>query len=643
MCGIIGFFAAPGEKMSVSVLRQTMESLLRLSESRGKEAAGMATVMNASFDVLKAPVSASQLIQSADFAKFFNKVEDSKIFSADGVLNSPIAVIGHSRLMTNGTQDQNVNNQPVYKEHAVCVHNGIIVNDQSIWKGFPSLVRESEVDTEVFVALLEKYLQEKGDLGAAAQEVFQQVEGAASVLVLTDQKQAIWATNTGSLYLCRNVGGSVSILASERFILEQFSKQAFIKKLLGEFSITQIKAGNGYIVDTQTLSMEHIEVALSAPRHSESRLKGITFRPGELPDIKRCTKCILPETMPFIEFDEHGVCNYCRDYEPMQVKPQEELLAFLEPYRSRTGDADCIVAFSGGRDSCYGLHYIKTVLGMNPIAYTYDWGMVTDLARRNQARICGKLGIEHIIVSADINWKRQNIRKNVEAWLKKPDLGMVPLFMAGDKQFYYYANQMKKQTGIKLLFFCAGIPLENTDFKTGFCGIRKGSSKGLLSNLPIGDKVSLALYYGKQYLQNPAYINGSMMDTVFAFFSSYFLGHDYAYLYHYLRWDEKEMMAALIKEYDWELATDTATVWRIGDGTAPFYNYIYNTVAGFTENDTFRSNQIREGMITREEALRLVALENTPRFEAMQEYFDLIGVDMDKALRVVDSIPKLYK
>ena len=31
------------------------------------------------------------------------------------------------------------------------------------------------------------------------------------------------------------------------------------------------------------------------------------------------------------------------------------------------------------------------------------------------------------------------------------------------------------------------------------------------------------------------------------------------------------------------------------DGTAGFYNYVYHTVAGFTEHDTFRSNQIREG------------------------------------------------
>ena len=46
-------------------------------------------------------------------------------------------------------------------------------------------------------------------------------------------------------------------------------------------------------------------------------------------------------------------------------------------------NSDIVVGFSGGRDSSYMLHLLKTKYNMNPIAITYDWGMVTDLARRN--------------------------------------------------------------------------------------------------------------------------------------------------------------------------------------------------------------------------------------------------------------------
>ena len=72
---------------------------------------------------------------------------------------------------------------------------------------------------------------------------------------------------------------------------------------------------------------------------------------------------------------------------------------------------DIVVGFSGGKDSSYMLHLLKNKYNMNPIAVTYDWGMVTDLARRNQARICSSLGIEHVIVAADIQAKRRNINR----------------------------------------------------------------------------------------------------------------------------------------------------------------------------------------------------------------------------------------
>jgi hypothetical protein len=123
--------------------------------------------------------------------------------------------------------------------------------------------------------------------------------------------------------------------------------------------------------------------------------------------LRRCTRCILPETMPFILFDEEGVCNYCLSYKKQEFKGLDALKAAVEPFRKNNGRPDCLVTFSGGRDSSYGVHFVKQELGLNPVTYTYDWGMVTDLARRNQMRICGKLGIEHILVSADIAQKRK--------------------------------------------------------------------------------------------------------------------------------------------------------------------------------------------------------------------------------------------
>jgi len=358
--------------------------------------------------------------------------------------------------------------------------------------------------------------------------------------------------------------------------------------------------------------------------------------------LKRCKKCILPETFPFIEFDEEGVCNYCRGYKKNKIKGRAILEETISKFRSKSGEPDCIVGISGGRDSIYGLHYIKNILKMNPITYTYDWGMATDLASKNISRICEKLGIEHILISADINKKRQNIKKNITAWLKKPSLGMVPLFMAGDKPFSYFANKLKKQRGVGLIFQCETM-FEKVDFKAGFAGIAPENIKeGPIFSLSLINKMKLAAYYAKEYFSNPSYFNSSVLDSFLAYLFYYFVNKDYLNLYEYIKWDEKEIISTIINNYDWELADDTITTWRIDDGTAAFYNYIYYTLAGFTENDAFRSNQIREGVLSREEALRIVTEENKPRYDSIKWYCSIIGIDFDKTIKRIDSIPKLY-
>ncbi|MFH1127839.1 MAG: hypothetical protein V1699_00300 [Candidatus Omnitrophota bacterium] len=360
--------------------------------------------------------------------------------------------------------------------------------------------------------------------------------------------------------------------------------------------------------------------------------------------LRRCSKCILPETAPFIDFDKKGVCNYCRTYKKVKIKGAEELENIVAPYRSKSKEPDCLISFSGGRDSSYGLYYVKNVLKMNPLAYTYDWGMATNVALRNQEKMCRALDIKRIIIPAYTEMKQRNIKKNIEAWLKKPNLGMVPLFMAGDKQVIYYARKLKQQTGLKLMFHCIGNQYEDAVFKMGFSNVCVESPM-VFCNIPLRSKIKIATYYAKQYLLNTAYINSSLIDTLHGYFSLFFLkGEDSdILLFHFIKWDEQEILSKLINDYGWEHPLDTKLTWRIDDATSAFYNYIYLAVAGFTENDTFRSAQIREGCMTREQALGIVREENKPRCQVIEWYASKIGFDCNKAVKIINAMPKLYK
>jgi hypothetical protein len=669
------------------VARRSLDELFRLSESRGKEASGAAFLSGGAIRVAKHPIAASDLITRKEYRDALKRVfaerGNGKGGNGDaGKSSQAIGIMGHSRLVTNGGQQIHDNNQPVVTSGMVGIHNGIITNVDDLWTRFPDLHRRYDIDTEVLLSLIRKIYAERGDLAEAVRGAFRLIEGAASIAVFFEDLNCfLLTTNTGSLYLAEDSNKDAFLFASENYILRTLLSRRFLRPHFDGRSVHQVLPGTGYVLDLDTLEAKPfllnepaadgrrpspVVPALAAPRKIEdiSPEKGskekIKHIPGEGPYIlspsfvdeyprnreaishlRRCTRCILPETMPFIEFDEQGVCNYCHGYRKLEVKGMDVLREAIEPYRGKDGRPDCLVTFSGGRDSSYGVHLTKVVLGMNPVTYTYDWGMVTDLGRRNQMRICGKLGIEHILVSADIARKRSNIRKNVSAWLRKPNLGTVPLFMAGDKQYFYYANKVGRQTGCKIVILCENM-LETTRFKSGFCGVAPAHGTSHTYTLSLLQQFRMASHYLREYLTNPAYINSSIVDTVWAYCCYYMIEHNYLNLYKYIPWDEETIASTLIREYNWETANDTKSTWRIGDGTASFYNYIYYTLAGLTENDTFRSNQIREGALAREEAMRLALRDNEPRYESIQWYCDIIGIDFDSTIRTINATPKLY-
>jgi glucosamine--fructose-6-phosphate aminotransferase (isomerizing) len=647
MCGIFGILCAPDARLDGDAGRALVVALLRASETRGREAVGLAVHDGTQIAVLKQGGSVAEFLKNPRLQSLLGDTFARR----DGAVNGhrrALAITGHSRLVTNGFQSNQDNNQPVITHGAVALHNGIVVNDRALVARHPALRVRGEVDSEVLAALLRSELDQSGDLVAATRTTFAEIEGSASIAMLFDDRdEVLLATNTGSLFQLVDPATGVVVFASERFILQKMLDE----RSVSGGTIEQLPAGEGMIVRLADLSRHRFPLGgqlaagsrtpPSAVPPPHSRI-AIVDHSSNARTLRRCVRCILPETYPYVGLDADGVCHFCRTWKRVEVKGEQALFDAVEPYRSKDGSPDVIVALSGGRDSSYGLHYVKKVLGMNPVAFTYDWGMVTDLARRNQARVCGKLGVEHIVRSADITAKRRYIRKNVQAWLRKPELGMVTLFMAGDKEFYAHARALREETGIKLVVFCTGNLIEDAPYKTGFMGVDQDDHGNTLTGMSMRNKVGMLRYFGRNYLTNPAYVNESLKDTWNAFWQTFVVKDDFLYLFHYLPWREDEIVGTIRREYDWEVETDTTTTWRIGDGTAAFYNYIYQTVAGFTEDDCMLSNMVREGHIDRAEALRRSTEYAQPRWRSIREYAQLIGFSAEEALQIINAMPKLY-
>ena len=157
MCGIFGIIAKE-EIYSKIILTPILEDLARYSQVRGKDSSGMAFKNNnkKSYDIIKGPVSVNKLLSTQEYKKikyaFVKEINNKKKLS--------YAVLGHARLVTNGTQLEDKNNQPIIKDGIIGIHNGIIVNVDTLWENFSDLHRENEIDTEVAFSIFSKYLKE---------------------------------------------------------------------------------------------------------------------------------------------------------------------------------------------------------------------------------------------------------------------------------------------------------------------------------------------------------------------------------------------------------------------------------------------------------------------------------------------------
>ena len=611
MCGIIGIVSK--EKIS----KNDLWSITKDAERRGVDSSGILFNSDKDIYLKRSNKSLTKLIKASNF--------DKTNF-----------IIGHSRLITNSATE----NQPVKRESIYVIHNGIIVNHKEIWSKI-NLEPKFKIDTESIAGIVQRSLisNKNSTEDVVYERIFKKIteysKGTIScAIMLPESGRILLYSNNGSLHIGSK--NNQLIFSSEKYILEKLSCK----------DIYQIRE-QGKLIKIPIIKKEPIVIENNSSRLNLIPKLGSSLTQEKLlihkkHNLKRCSKCVLPETMPFINFDENNVCNYCKNYRIRNnPKPKEELQNLLENYLNKKRE-NCIVPFSGGRDSSYALHLIVKELGLKPITYTYDWGMVTDLGRRNISRMSSILGVENIIVAANIEAKRKNIKMNLEAWLKNPHLGMISLLTAGDKHFFQHIESVKQQTNIQLNIW--GInPLEVTHFKSGFLGVKPDFEEKRVYSHGIFKQINYQKLRFKQIIKNPAYFNQSLIDTLSGeYFRSFKKKTDYFHLYDYWKWDENEINKTLINDYEWELAPDTTTTWRIGDGTAAFYNYVYYNVAGFTEHDTFRSNQIREGDISREEALYLIEKENTPRFPNIKWYLDAIGLNFEEVINVVNNIKPIF-
>jgi N-acetyl sugar amidotransferase len=114
--------------------------------------------------------------------------------------------------------------------------------------------------------------------------------------------------------------------------------------------------------------------------------------------MKTCTKCLTKETVDTITFDEFGVCSVCRQVEFKKEKidwaSRAQQLQEMIARHKGNGLYDCVVPYSGGKDSVFQLWYIVRQLKLKPLVVRFNhWGY-RPLVDENNDKVFKQLGVD---------------------------------------------------------------------------------------------------------------------------------------------------------------------------------------------------------------------------------------------------------
>ena len=153
---------------------------------------------------------------------------------------------------------------------------------------------------------------------------------------------------------------------------------------------------------------ENIERYESRLSQAKAPLPDNSSDAGSTQDIRWCSNCLYPwNSATPMEFDDNNICMGCAQSEVKHELSSAEwsrreklLIELFEKSRDskiNTSGYDCIIPVSGGKDSTFQAHYIKNVLGYNPLLVTYYGNNFSEVGLRNLHRMKESLGVDHMI------------------------------------------------------------------------------------------------------------------------------------------------------------------------------------------------------------------------------------------------------
>lgn len=209
---------------------------------------------------------------------------------------------------------------------------------------------------------------------------------------------------------------------------------------------TQVKL-RGFRIELGEIENKLINYKKERKLHQILKENKLSFVEPE--DTIYCKKCLISSNHPNISFDEEGICNICNEFDQYSEQAnayfsnEEELTNLIEQAKTENPERkyDCILLYSGGKDSTYVLYKLLEQK-LNVLAITFDNEYISETAFENIKNITRELNVDSMICSA------KNMNQIFAESLKKDDTVCTGCFQA----LTTISTKIAEKRGINVIF-----------------------------------------------------------------------------------------------------------------------------------------------------------------------------------------------
>ena len=342
--------------------------------------------------------------------------------------------------------------------------------------------------------------------------------------------------------------------------------------------------------------------------------------------MKRCTKCLYPETTkPYITFDDEGVCSGCKVSEEkknIDWDARKKKLKKLISYYKGNGVYDCIIPISGGKDSTYQVHYAVKVLGLNPLLVTFNHLDNSTVGIRNLENLVLKFGLDHIRFTPSPDTIRKTSRHAFNI--------MGDPFWHEHAGIYTYPVQVAIEKKIPLILWGEYGYMDLVGMY-GHDDYIEMSKKNREEHGMRGYDPEAFIKDNKEGLE--------LKDISWSMYPSdndiHAIGLIGIYLGNYINWNAIKQTELMIELYDFETDTKERT-FNTYENVECYFNDTVHDYKKFIKFAYGRatdhaSQLIRLGYITRDEGMRLIKnYDQVGIHPRLLEYLEWIGITLDE-------------